>query len=102
MHVTHILIQSLKFKRNVFELSLSHHLEPTESLFKDLKILAFKKLVIQRILLMMFKLNIGIVPEPIASLFTKKKVKFIIIILDIVARLVNLKQHIELLVIIQF
>ena len=44
----------------------------TESLFKDLKILAFKKLVIQRILLMMFKHNIGIVPKPISSLFTKK------------------------------
>ena len=39
---------------------------------KDLKILAFKKLVIQRILLLMFKHNIGIVPKPIASLFTKK------------------------------
>ena len=72
---------------------------------KDLKILAFKKLVIQRILLLMFKHNIGIMPKPIASLFAKK-VKFIIIILDIVARfiqqLVNLKQHIELLVIMQF
>ena len=32
-----------------------------------------KKLVIQRILLLMFKHNIGIVPKPIASLFTKKK-----------------------------
>ena len=38
--------------------------------------------------------------------YLQKKVKFIIIILDIVARfiqqLVNLKQHIELLVIMQF
>ena len=54
-------------------ITFSHYLEPTESLFKDLKILAFKKLVIQRILLMMFKRNIGIVPKPISSLFTKKK-----------------------------
>ena len=93
-------------KKCVRVITFSHYLEPTESLFKDLKILAFKKLVIQKILLLMFKHNIGIVPKPIASLFTKKKVKFIIIILDIVARfiqqLVNLKQHIELLVIMQF
>ena len=41
--------------------------------FKDLNILAFKKLVIQRILLLLFKHNIGIVPKLIASLFTKKK-----------------------------
>ena len=86
-------------------ITFSHYLEPTKSLFKDLKILAFKKLVIQRILLLVFKHNIGIVPIPIASLFTKK-VKFIIIILDFVARfiqrLVNLKQYIELLVIMQF
>ena len=92
-------------KKCVRVITFSHYLEPTESLFKDLKILAFKKFVIQRILLLMFKHNIGIVPKPIASLFTKK-VKFIIIILDIVARfiqqLVNLKQHIELLVIMQF
>ena len=93
-------------KKCVRVITFSHYLEPTESLFKDLKILAFKKLVIQRILLMMFKHNIGIVPKPISSLFTKKKVKFIIIILDIVARfiqrMVNLKQHIELLLIMQF
>ena len=60
-------------KKCVRVITFSHYLEPTESLFKDLKILAFKKLVIQRILLLMFKHNIGIVPKPIASLFTKKK-----------------------------
>ena len=93
-------------KKCVRVITFSHYLEPTELLFKDLKILAFKKLVIQRILPMMIKNNIGIVPKPISSLLTKKKVKFIIIILDIVARfiqrLVNLKQHIELLLIMQF
>ena len=94
-------------KNSVRIITFSHYLEPTASLFKNLKILAFKKLVIQRILLLMFKHNIGIVPKPIVSLFTvTKKRKFIIIILDIVARfiqrLVNLKQHIELLVIMQF
>ena len=59
-------------KKCVRVITFSHYLEPTESLFKDLKILAFKKLVIQRILLMMFKHNFGIVPKPISSLFTKK------------------------------
>ena len=93
-------------KKCVRVITFSHYLEPTESLFKDLKILAFKKLVIQRTLLMMFKHDIGIVPKPISSLFTTKKVKFIIIMLVIEARfiqpLVNLKQHIELLLIMQF
>ena len=53
----------------------------------------------------MFKNNIGIVPRSIAPLFTKKKVKFMVILLDIAAhfipRLVNQNQHIELLVIMQ-
>ena len=54
---------------------------------------------------MMFKHNIGIVPNLFPH-YLQKKVKFIIIILDILARfiqrLVNLKQHIELLLIMQF
>ena len=60
-------------KKSVRVVTFSHYLEPTESLFKDLKILAFKKFVIQRILLLMLKHNIGIVPKPIASLFPPKK-----------------------------
>ena len=88
-------------KKCVRVITFSHYLEPTESLFKDLKILAFKKLVIQRILPMMFYCA-----KTYCLIIYQKKVKFIIIILDIVARfiqrLVNLKQHIELLVIMQF
>ena len=53
--------------------TFSYYLEHTESLFRDLKILTFKKLVIQRIALLMFKHSIGIMPKPIASLFTKKR-----------------------------
>ena len=92
----------IKFqKKCVRVITFSHYLEPTESLFKDLKILAFKKLVIQRILPMMFYCA-----KTYCLIIYQKKVKFIIIILDIVARfiqrLVNLKQHIELLVIMQF
>ena len=59
-------------KKCVRVITFSHYLEPTESLFKVLKIIA-KKMVIQRILLLMFKHNIGIVPKPIASSFTKKR-----------------------------
>ena len=59
-------------KKCVRVITFSHYLEPTDSLFKDLKILVFKKLVFQRILLMMFKHHIGIVPKPISSLFKQK------------------------------
>ena len=53
-------------------ITLSYYLVPTESLFKDLKILAFTKLAIQRMLLLMFKNNIGIAPRSITSSVTKK------------------------------
>ena len=43
----------------------------SEPLFKELEILSFKKLVIQRILLMMFKYLLDIVPKPITLLFTR-------------------------------
>ena len=92
-------------KKCVRVITFSHYLEPTESLFKDLKILAFKKLVIQRILLMFLNI-ILVLCQNLLPHYLQRKVKFIIIILDIVARfiqqLVNLKQHIELLVIMQF
>ena len=45
-------------------------IEQTEPLFKELEILSFKKLVIQRKLLVMFKYSHGVVPKPIALLFT--------------------------------
>ena len=50
----------------MFELSLS------PITWNLLNILAFKTLVIQRILLLMFKHIIGTVPKPIASLITKQ------------------------------
>ena len=51
--------------------TLSCYFEQTEPLFKELEILRFKKLVIKRILLMMFKYSLGIVPKPITLLFTR-------------------------------
>ena len=43
----------------------------TQPLFDSLNILCFHKLVIQRISLMMFKNEVGLVPKPISQLFTK-------------------------------
>ena len=39
-------------------------------IFKNLNILKFEKLVVQRIILMMFKFNIGKVPKAISDIFT--------------------------------
>ena len=58
-------------KRCIRTITFSCYFEQTEPLFKELEILSFKKLVIQRILLMMFKYSLGIVPKPITLLFTR-------------------------------
>ena len=58
-------------KRFIRTITFSCYFEQTEPLFKELEILSFKKLVIQRILLMMFKYSLGIVPKPITLLFTR-------------------------------
>ena len=70
MLVTHIWSQLSRCKRIVLE-TFSCYFEQTEPLFKELEILSFKKLVIQRIILMMFKYSLGIVPKPITLLFTR-------------------------------
>ena len=56
----------------------SHHMKytyllckVTQPLFNSLNILCFHKLVIQCISLIMFKNEIGFVPEPISQLFTR-------------------------------
>ena len=54
-------------------ITFSYYLKLTQSVFKDLKNFRHQKMVIQRILLLMFKHNIGIVLKPIASLFTKTR-----------------------------
>ena len=58
-------------KRCIRTITFSCYFEQTEPLFKEFEILSFKKLVIQRILLMMFKYSLGIVPKPITLLFTR-------------------------------
>ena len=57
-------------KRCIRTITFSCYFKQTEPLFKELEILSFKKLVTQRILLMMFKYSLGIVPKPITLLFT--------------------------------
>ena len=50
-------------KRCIRTITFSCYFEQTEPLFKELKILSFKKLVTQRILLMMIRYSLGIVPK---------------------------------------
>ena len=49
----------------------SPYLEHTQLLFNSLNILCFHKLVIQRILLIMFKKEVGFIPKLISQLFTR-------------------------------
>ena len=58
-------------KKCVRIITRSHYLEHSEPLFNHLYILPFKKLVIHRIALLMFKYSIGVLPTPIHSLFTR-------------------------------
>ena len=57
-------------KKGIRAISFSHYLDATSPLFKRLIIINFKNLVIQRIALLMFKYNMGVVPHPITNLFT--------------------------------
>ena len=52
-------------------ITYSSYLEHTQPLFNSLNILCFHKLVVQRISLIMFKNEIGLVPKPISQLFTR-------------------------------
>ena len=52
-------------KKAIRAISFAHYLDATSPLFKSLNILNFKKLVIQGTALLMFKYNMGIVPQPI-------------------------------------
>ena len=58
-------------KKGIRAISFAHYLDATSPLFKSLNILNFKKLVIQRIALLMFKYNMGVVPHPITDLFAR-------------------------------
>ena len=60
-------------KRCVRIITFSDNLSPSEPIFQTLNVLNFRKLVVQRISLLMFKIYKSDVPKPIYILFTKKK-----------------------------
>ena len=61
-------------KRGIRTITFSHHLEHSVTQFNKLYILDFKRLVKQRISLLMFKHHINILPSPINDLFTVNNV----------------------------
>ena len=63
-------------KKCVRVITFSYYLEHTTPLFEQLDILSFKKLVIQRISLLMFKRHTGSTPLPINNLFTENNAQY--------------------------
>ena len=57
-------------KKSIRAISFAHYLDGTSPLFKRLNILNLKKIVIQRIALLMFKYDKGVLPQPINNLFS--------------------------------
>ena len=57
-------------KKPIRTISFSHYLDHTAPIFKKLNILNLKRLVSQRISLLMFKQYLNILPSPIQELFT--------------------------------
>ena len=56
-------------KRAIRTFTLSSFLSPSEPIFQSLNILNFRKLVIQRVSLLMFKISKCDVPKPLHALF---------------------------------
>ena len=73
-------------KKCIRTITFSHYLEHTRPLFEKLNILSFKKLVIQRISLLMFKRYLKILPNPLDKLF----------ILNNAQHSYNTRQHINI------
>ena len=63
-------------KKCVRVITFSYYLEHTTPLFEQLDILSFKKLVIQRISLLMLKRHTGSTPLPINNLFTENNAQY--------------------------
>ena len=57
-------------KKTIRTITFSYYLEHTAPIFKKLNILSFKKLVTQRISLIMYKRHLNILPSPIVNLFS--------------------------------
>ena len=56
-------------KRAIRTITFSSYLSPSEPIFQSLNILNFRKLVIQRVSLLMFKISKCHVPKPLHALF---------------------------------
>ena len=56
-------------KRAIRTITYSSYLSPSEPIFQSLNILNFRKLVIQRVSLLMFKISKCDVPKPLHALF---------------------------------
>ena len=56
-------------KRAIRTITFSSYLSPSEPIFQSLNILNFRKLVIQRVSLLMFKISKCDVPKPLHALF---------------------------------
>ena len=56
-------------KRAIRIITFSSYLSPSEPIFQSLNILNFRKLVIQRVSLLMFKMSKCDVPKPLHALF---------------------------------
>ena len=66
----------LSFKKRICTITYSSYLEHTQPLFDSLNMLCLHKLVIQRISLIIFKNEVGLVRKPISQLFTKNNVYY--------------------------
>ena len=63
-------------KKTIRHTSFSHYLDHTTPIFKQLNILNLKKLVSQRISLLMFKQYLNILPSPMHELFTINSIRY--------------------------
>ena len=63
-------------KKSIRTITFSHYLAHTEPLFERLNILDIKKLVIQRISLIMFKKYLNILPTPLSELFIVNNTRY--------------------------
>ena len=75
----HILPIITLQKKIICFITFSPYLAHTKNLFLDINILPFKKLVIHRIGIQMFKFNLGLSPVALNNLFVRNSI-FIIII----------------------
>ena len=69
LHFLHLIACSLTYHTQIRAITFSNYLAPSTPIFKNLNFLQFENLVVQRISLMLLKLNIGEVPKQISDLF---------------------------------